>query len=367
MGTVKMTVTYTLSEEGRKKALRNGLPAQYEQQISGDVDDYNLNLPCTDIDKFGSAKVTGEFCYVDSERSAMRRSLHDVGAPFATVQDALIQAKVAWAEYRERVAAKRKEKEKKAEDLRRQSEIVSAKVVAGGPAWLANQPRDVYVRVYDDGTLACNTYMRARGESPWPKTWATDVTLSQQARDIVRAAGAILNVEEDVAKAETERKGKEADARKQAQLGEVVDKHGSPLQQKKWADRFMSRREALNLLIEAETQECLQSFRHVDEDELLGTAVYPTTMHTMHEDYCKSGEVSEVSGETSEKSTLTDGQYEILGRLREALREKTGIKIDVLLETAECKACGKKQRTVFARCEWVVGEYIIIRRVALDE
>ena len=151
----------------------------------------------------------------------------------------------------------------------------------------------------------------------------------------------------DAREAEQKRLDGEADAKRRAELTAHVQRLGSDVLKRKWSAGLAGAKEVIDLVL-------------ADEQKVIpdGLTVHPHNTplgEPKCDDDCGGyGPDVETSYEDVERKALTDDQFVNYERLVAALKPKNAT-VQPMMEIAECDGCKAKARTVFARCEWKVG------------
>lgn len=199
---MEITITYSLSQDGQREALRRGLDARAEQVLHGEVGAEALDLDAVQVSEDGKAEVTWTHYRA--------RALRLLDAPLASVEEALD------------VLRRRQQEEAAEEESARQRE--------------AEEHEERVAEALRQGY-----------------TYFVDDSRDQVRYDLLRDERIDHLLEE--ARAELQRRRREAEAaeeaaeqRRRAQLAEAVDLYGSDSQRERWEAGVLPHREAVDLI-----------------------------------------------------------------------------------------------------------------------
>ncbi len=313
---MQMRVTYTLSETGRREALRRGLPAQQMQTLTGEVDVSALDIPGVQVSNGGEPLLAPYIYSPDSPEQAGCHSLSERDAPFAGIDEALAAIQAAAAARLEELAARKRK------ELAEHEEHVTAALAAGAKHFIDDR--------YPRWTVATRGLIDERRCQ----------CLIAQARHIVDVHTAEL----EAAEAAEDIQEKALEARKTQQLADAVAQLGSPLQRERWAAGVMPRREAIDLIVEQARRPLVDAGLVVEDSKH-----YHVDGDSQHEHSI---------------STLNDLCWEIARKLPGLI---PGVEIGYWRQEGTDSNTGETHTRIIARMTWLVGLVEVGADVVLDE
>lgn len=145
-----------------------------------------------------------------------------------------------------------------------------------------------------------------------------------------------------------------AEERKTEQLRALVERLGTDNQKARLAEGLLPASEGWGLL-EAEEEKRLEGFAFVEESAYLVQAEIDCKA-----EYSCEGECDR---DTDKIEKLSAAEYDNLAKLRKAL--PADAEIELFRDTVKCSCGAASDTQVGAKASWRVGEYVIVRNVAL--
>jgi len=323
--TMMLQVMYTLSEQGRKEALRRGLPATHKQVLGGEINAEALDIPGVYVDAEGHAILTSyPHSYIlDSAEFVGRATLDERDTPLVDVGEALDVVRAAVAAESAKLAVREAEERAKVD-------TAVATALATGP----------------------ESFVRTRYDS-WETTgWVDGVDIGDDPRveQLVAQAHEIVKIHRAEIEAQEERNAaaeRAADAKKAQQLTDAVMQLGSSSQRERWAAGVMPRREAIDL-ITANARRPLTDAGLVVEDS---------------DSYHVDGD----STSEARIKNLDDEKWSVVKSIFTALPSLDREKVDFWRQTGIDTDSGEKHVRILARLSWTVGLIDIDTDVIINE
>jgi len=334
---MKITVNYTLSEEGQKEALRHGMPAATKDQtIEFEATASLLDRPYVTVSPEGKAEINGRFDTTPlNEKQAALNSLYNCSAPMHSLKLVIEQCEKGIKEWKQQQQKKQEEKEKEhQESLRRLKTALAIGTISYGTAgefrYSVEQNGET-----KEGYGAFSSFPEIRAE------------LEAKALETRQKITAQRMAEETRARTE--------ESKKRMQLTEIVEQYGTELQRGRWRAGMMAVAEAIGLLAKQQFK-VLEGFIQADNEYFLDEDVLK------HAEDCERDDEL-IACTCEDKKTLTDEQYANLLKLKKLLPADAEYRLRI--EILRCKECEAKLSLVYVSCHWTVGVIELHRDVAL--